>query len=207
MAFPSSASTSASDLSELLRVAHFAAVAHASQRRKSPLAPAYIQHPLDVARRIASPPSSLAGNAPLSVLMAAMTHDVLEDTDVSEEELRNEVGDEVTDIVLECSDDKNLGKMARKQAQIDQAASKSDFAKHVKLADKLSNLTDLISESGRPAGWSVSRVQEYFVWAKKVTDQCVSVNPGLGRQLDDLYKDAEFVQDGRKYKCHPTYRG
>jgi len=30
--------------------------------------------------------------------------------------------------VLECSDDKNLGKMERKQAQIDHAKDKSDFA-------------------------------------------------------------------------------
>ncbi|GAA5899077.1 uncharacterized protein JCM6883_005104, partial [Sporobolomyces salmoneus] len=121
-------SSSNDDISTLLRVSHFASLAHQHQRRKSPSSPAYIQHPLDVARRIASSPSSIASRVPIEVLCAALCHDVLEDTEVTEEELRREVGDTVTDIVLECSDDKNLGKMERKQAQIDQASSKSDFA-------------------------------------------------------------------------------
>ncbi|GAA5888575.1 hypothetical protein JCM16303_000877 [Sporobolomyces ruberrimus] len=191
----------------LLRVSHFASLAHRHQKRKSPSSPAYIQHPLDVAKRISSPPSSIAGEAPIEVLCAALCHDILEDTDVTEEELRKAVGDKVTDIVLECSDDKNLGKMERKQAQIDHAKDKSDLAKHVKLADKLSNLNDLISLEGRPANWSVARIQEYFVWSKKVTDQCISVNPGLGQQLDELYREGKFEKDGKEWKCHPTYRG
>ncbi|GAA5949822.1 hypothetical protein JCM3765_007705 [Sporobolomyces pararoseus] len=205
-----STSARVEDVSTLLRVSHFASLAHQHQRRKSPSSPAYIQHPLDVARRIASPPSSLAsreGGAPIQVLCAALCHDILEDTEVSEEELKKEVGEEVLKIVLECSDDKTLGKMERKQAQIDHAKDKSDFAKHVKLADKLSNLNDLISLEGRPAGWSVERIQEYFVWSKKVTDQCVSVNPGLGEELDKLYREATFEKDGTSWKCHPTYQG
>ncbi|GAA5834992.1 hypothetical protein JCM3766R1_002064 [Sporobolomyces carnicolor] len=203
-----SPSSSPSDLATLLRVAHFAALAHQHQRRKSPAAPAYIQHPLDVARRIASSPSSLADGpapVPIDLLCAALCHDVLEDTDVTEAELRKQVGDRVTEIVLECSDDKSLGKLERKQAQIDHARDKSDYAKHVKLADKLSNLNDLISPQGRPAGWPVERIQEYFIWSKKVTDQCVSVNPGLGRELDRLYREATFEFEGKQWKCHPTY--
>jgi len=97
---------------------------------------------------------------------------------------------------------------------------------HVKLADKLSNLNDLISDEGRPAGWSVERIQvgfsflcvqsieadlessrkEYFVWSKQVTDQCISVNAGLGSELDELYRNAKFSKDGKDYKCHPTYQ-
>ncbi|GAA5923347.1 uncharacterized protein JCM15063_003619 [Sporobolomyces koalae] len=192
----------------LLRVSHFAALAHQHQRRKSPSSPAYIQHPLDVARRISNVPSSLAGslndNHVTDILCAAMCHDILEDTEVSELELRKQVGDAVTEIVLECTDDKSLSKLERKQAQIDHASTLSDSAKHVKLADKLSNLNDLISIEGRPAGWSVSRIQEYFEWSKRVTDQCKHVNPGLGQQLDDLYERGTFVyQDGETYKCIP----
>ena len=96
-----SPSSSPSDLATLLRVAHFAALAHQHQRRKSPAAPAYIEHPLDVARRIASSPSSLADGpapVPIDLLCAALCHDVLEDTDVTEAELRQQVGDRVTEI-------------------------------------------------------------------------------------------------------------
>lgn len=40
----------------------------------------------------------------------------------------------------------------------------------IELADKLANLTDLLSPDGTPAGWSSQRIQEYFIWSKKVTD-------------------------------------
>ncbi|BGP44645.1 hypothetical protein JCM10450v2_000459 [Rhodotorula kratochvilovae] len=192
-------------LSQLLATAHYAAVAHSQQRRKSGAQPAYIQHPLHVASLLASPASALHPNPPLEILQAAILHDTVEDTDVTERDLEERFGKVVTRIVMECSDDKYLSKEARKQAQIDTAPHKSDEAKHVKLADKLSNLTDLISAEGRPAGWSVARIQEYFVWSKRVTDSCKHVNPGLGAQLEEIYKTATFVHSGKTYKCHPDY--
>ncbi|BGO96586.1 HD domain containing protein [Rhodotorula toruloides] len=188
---------------QLLSTAHFAAVAHSQQRRKSPSSPAYVQHPLHVAALLASPASSLHPNPPVEVLQAAMLHDVIEDTETTVQELRERFGDVVTNIVLECSDDKSLSKEARKQAQIDHSPHKSDEAKHVKLADKLSNLTDLMSAKGRPAGWSVQRIQEYFVWSKRVTDSCKHVNPGLGEKLDEIYRSGTFELGGKTYKCHP----
>ncbi|GAA5969224.1 hypothetical protein JCM11641_007515 [Rhodosporidiobolus odoratus] len=198
--------TSASALPQLLSAFHFAAVAHSQQRRKSARAPAYIEHPLDVARRLADAGSSLHPDPPVEILMAAVLHDTIEDTNTTAQDLLDEFGEEVTRIVLECSDDTYLHKEARKQAQIDSAPHKSDEAKHVKLADKLSNLTDLISVEGRPKGWSVARIQEYFVWSKRVTDSCKHVNPGLGDQLEELYKTGTFVHGGKSFKCHPTYK-
>ncbi|BGP12570.1 hypothetical protein JCM10213_004844 [Rhodosporidiobolus nylandii] len=197
--------SSPATLSQLLEAAHFAALAHSQQRRKSSAAPAYIEHPLDVARRLAAPESSLYPDPPIEILQAAILHDTIEDTNATERELREKFGEAVTRIVLECSDDKDADKETRKQAQIDTAPFKSDEAKHVKLADKLSNLNDLISRDGRPRGWSVARIQEYFVWSKRVTDSCKHVNPGLGEQLEELYKSATFLHGSKTYKCHPTY--
>ncbi|BGP52789.1 hypothetical protein JCM8202_003868 [Rhodotorula sphaerocarpa] len=196
---------SASTLGQLLDAAHFAAVAHNQQRRKSAAQPAYIQHPLHVALLLSSPESSLHPDPPLEILQAAVLHDTVEDTDVTPQDLENRFGAAVTKIVLECSDDKNLKKEERKQAQIDSAPHKSDAAKHVKLADKLSNLRDLMSPEGRPASWSLTRIQEYFIWAKKVTDGCKSVNPGLAGELDKIYRDGTFELDGQMYPCHPSY--
>ncbi|GAA5866930.1 hypothetical protein JCM3774_004607 [Rhodotorula dairenensis] len=192
-------------LTRLLEAAHFAAVAHNQQRRKSAAQPAYIQHPLHVALLLASPESSLYPDPPVEILQAAVLHDTIEDTDVTARDLEQKFGKDVTRIVLECSDDKHQNKAQRKQAQIDSAAHKSDAAKHVKLADKLSNLRDLMSPEGRPSGWSVERIQEYFVWAKKVTDRCRSVNPGLGQELETIYRDGEFEHGGKTYRCHPAY--
>ncbi|GAA5981573.1 hypothetical protein JCM10908_004161 [Rhodotorula pacifica] len=194
-----------SSMTQLLEAAHFAAVAHNQQRRKSAARPAYIQHPIHVALLLASPESSLYPDPPVEILQAAVLHDTIEDTDVTVQDLEEKFGKEVTKIVLECSDNKDLNKAQRKQAQIDSAAHKSDAAKHVKLADKLSNLRDLMSPEGRPSGWSVERIQEYFVWAKKVTDLCRSVNPGLGDELEAIYREGEFELGGKTYRCHPSY--
>ncbi|GAA5955097.1 hypothetical protein JCM8115_001850 [Rhodotorula mucilaginosa] len=192
-------------LTQLLEAAHFAAVAHSQQRRKSAARPAYIQHPIHVALLLASPESSLYPNPPVEILQAAVLHDTIEDTDVTAQDLEQKFGKEVTTIVLECSDDKNLDKAQRKQAQIDSAPHKSDAAKHVKLADKLSNLRDLMSADGRPSGWPVERIQEYFVWAKMVTDACRSVNPGLAEELETIYREGQFEHGGKTYRCHPSY--
>ncbi|CEQ38702.1 SPOSA6832_00138 [Sporobolomyces salmonicolor] len=197
MSLPSSSST---DLALLLRTAHFASIAHASQRRKSRLSPAYIQHPLDVARRLAAEGSSIAPNPPVAVLQAAMLHDVIEDTDVTEEELRREFGEECSNArttSISPRSNENKRKSTRQRTNPTQL--------HVKLSDKLSNLTDLMTEDARPAGWSVARVQEYFVWSKRVTDLCVHVNPGLGEQLDRIYREGTFEYGGKSFKCHPSY--
>lgn len=164
-------SSNTSDLSILLETAAFAAHKHRHQSRKNAQKTPYINHPIDVARRIASPGSSLYPNVPVEILQAALLHDTIEDTETSASELRRAFGERVARIVEECTDDKALLKNERKRMQVAKAASKSDEAKHVKLADKLSNLTSLASKEGVPAGWSVSRIQEYFVWAKQVTDR------------------------------------
>ncbi|POY71260.1 hypothetical protein BMF94_5572 [Rhodotorula taiwanensis] len=192
-------------MSQLLEAAHFAAVAHNQQRRKSAAQPAYIQHPLHVALLLASPESSLYPDPPVEILQAAVLHDTVEDTEVTVKDLEDKFGAQVTRIVMECSDDKHLNKAQRKQAQIDSAPHKSDAAKHVKLADKLSNLRDLMSPEGRPAGWSFTRIQEYFVWAKRVTDACRDVNPGLGDELEKIYREGTFEHGGKTYRCHPSY--
>jgi len=105
--------------------------------------------------------------------------------------------------VGECSDDPNQNKQQRKQAQIDHAPHISEDAKHVKLADKLSNLHSIIEAP--PSGWDQHRIQDYFVWAKRVSDGCKDANPGLADQLEELYKSATFTLKGKTYKCHPDY--
>jgi hypothetical protein len=44
-----------------------------------------------------------------------------------------------------------------------------------------------------PIGWTEKRVEEYFVWAKKVTDGCKGVDEKMESILADLY--AEKIQD------------
>ena len=61
----------------------------------------------------------------MAVLVGALLHDTVEDTDTSLEEVEAEFGPEVRGIVAEVSDDKNLEKMERKRLQIVRAPHKS----------------------------------------------------------------------------------
>lgn len=96
-----------------------------------------------------------AGITDIKVLMAAILHDTVEDTDTTFDELEEHFGETVRNIVAEVTDDKSLPKQERKRLQIEHAKSVSHRAKLVKLADKLYNLRDL--ERGIPHGWTEVR--------------------------------------------------
>jgi guanosine-3',5'-bis(diphosphate) 3'-pyrophosphohydrolase len=164
----------------LLRAASFAAEKHRHQRRKDAEASPYINHPIALARVL----WESGVNDPV-VLCAALLHDTVEDTGTTAEELRAAFGDEITRVVLEVTDDKSLDKDRRKQLQIEHAATISDRAKLVKLADKICNLHDIAHTP--PADWPKARRQEYFDWAKQVVDALRGVHPPLEAAFDAAY--------------------
>lgn len=120
------------------------------------------------------------------ILIAAILHDTIEDTETTEQELIREFGKEVAGIVMEVTDDKALPKAERKQLQIEHAGTISRRAKVVKLADKICNLRDIANSP--PANWSLVRKQEYFDWAKAVVDGLRGVHPSLEHIFDEAYK-------------------
>ncbi|KNE67284.1 hypothetical protein AMAG_12348 [Allomyces macrogynus ATCC 38327] len=178
----------------LLKAAHFAAIKHRNQIRKDGATP-YINHPIGVATLLAAE----GGVTDVAVLQAAVLHDTVEDTDASPEEIREYFGDRVADLVAEVTDDTSLCAADRKQRQVETVRAASDDAKLIKLGDKLYNLRDLTRKA--PIGWTPERIQQYFAWAKQVTDACKHVNPRLADLLDDLYENGVFTCSGESYKC------
>lgn len=87
--------------------------------------------------------------------------------------------------MLEVSDDKSLPAARRKELQIENASHKSHQAKLVKLADKISNLRDILASP--PADWSDKRKREYFNWAKRVIDQIRGTNAKLESVFDQVF--------------------
>jgi len=168
-------------LAPVLKAAAFAAEKHRDQRRKDAEASPYINHPIALANVLANE----GGVTDTNVICAALLHDTIEDTETTEAELRAAFGDEITDIVLEVTDDKSLAKHVRKQRQIDHAPHISAEAKLVKLADKICNLRDILESP--PAGWSAERKQEYFDWAAKVVDGGRGAHPALEAAFDRIY--------------------
>lgn len=166
----------------VLEAAQFAAHKHKDQRRKDSKGSPYINHPIALA-------NILRGEGRVTdevAIAAALLHDTIEDTETSYEELRGQFGREVADVVAEVTDTKWLEKKSRKRLQISKAARASEAAKLVKLADKISNLRDIIASA--PAGWSVERKREYFDWAKAVIDQIRGTNTKLERRFDQLFR-------------------
>lgn len=166
------------DAAVLLEAASFSAEKHQDQRRKNAKQQPYICHPIRVARRLAVDGSVTDVN----VLVAALLHDTVEDTDTTLEEIEALFGATVANIVDEVSDDKTLPKDERKRQQIEHAPCISPEAKLVKLGDKLDNLTDLLTET--PLGWRAERVAQYFEWAEKVIQGLRGTNDTLEDNLD-----------------------
>jgi len=79
------------DTDTIVRAFEFARKAHEGQTRKS--GDVYISHPLEVAGILAD------FRLDTSVVAAAMLHDVLEDTEVTDEQIRSEFGDEILRLV------------------------------------------------------------------------------------------------------------
>lgn len=82
--------------------------------------------------------------------------------------------------------------MLRKQRQVEHAPHISTEAKIVKLADKISNLRDIIASP--PADWSAERKQAYFEWAARVVAGLRGVHPRLESVFYSLYtRRVEFA--------------
>jgi guanosine-3',5'-bis(diphosphate) 3'-pyrophosphohydrolase len=172
-----------SEIRLVLRAAAFAAEKHRMQRRKDHEASPYINHPLALAHIL----SSEGGITDVTVLVAALLHDTVEDTETSLDELEREFGAAVAAVVAEVTDDKSLPKEERKRLQVAKASSKSRAARLVKLADKISNLRDIAAAP--PAGWSTERRENYFHWAKEVVEGLRGVSPELEAAFDRAYAD------------------
>jgi guanosine-3',5'-bis(diphosphate) 3'-pyrophosphohydrolase len=172
----------------IFKALHFAAKKHRHQRRKDEQALPYINHPIQVAETLTS-----IGNINDSItLCGALLHDVLEDTNTSTEELQAVFGKEICDVVQEVSDDKNLSKIERKRMQIEFAPHASIQAKHIKLADKICNVYDIIHHP--PEKWSIKRKLVYVEWSKQVIDGLRGCNQSLETAYDEIYLKAKNIK-------------
>ena len=163
-----------------LKALVFAADKHKNQRRKDADASPYINHPIALADILVNE----GDITDINVLCGAILHDTIEDTKTTKEELIQQFGEKITSIVLDVTDDKTLLKAERKLKQIEHASHASHEAKLVKLADKISNLRDILASP--PRDWTEDRKKEYFDWAGKVIDQIRGTNSKLENIFDSL---------------------
>jgi len=174
-----------SDISLFLKAIKFSAEKHRRQRRKDQQASPYINHPIEVADILWT-----IGNVnDVIVIVAALLHDTIEDTDATPDELRIHFGEDVLALVLEVSDDKNLPKPERKRRQIEKAPFLSSRARLLKLADKICNIRDITYFP--PQNWSWQRKFEYLEWAASVIAGLRGVNRELEIHFDEIMAAAQ----------------
>lgn len=123
------------DIVEKARV--FARAAHAAvgQRRKY-TGEEYVYHPMEVATIVQG------AGGDVNMITAAILHDVLEDTGVTEDILRDEFGDDITDLVKWLSDvskPEDGNRAARKQIDREHSAAAPARAQTIKCFDLWSN--------------------------------------------------------------------
>ncbi len=116
----------------------YATLKHGSQKRVS--GEPYITHPIAVANIL------LDLGMDYSSVCAALLHDVIEDTDASEEELRANFGDQITELVLGVTKLKKITFKSKEQEQAENfrkmffAMAKDIRVLIIKLADRLHNM-------------------------------------------------------------------
>ncbi len=173
----------------ILNALDFAAEKHQFQTRKNKAETPYISHPIGVANHL----MSIGEVKDPDLIIAALLHDTVGDTQTSFDEITKRFGKEVAGYVKEVTDDKNLSKKQRKRLQVINASHQSNGAAQIKLADKLYNLIDLLNNS--PEGWTRDRVDHYFEWAESVVNRLPASNPELKQAIDQVINQYWESQD------------
>ena len=169
------------DFKLIVRAAVYAAEKHKYQRRKGFNQVPYINHPLKVADLLIN-----CGEEDADVIIAAILHDVIEDTDATLDELSEKFGSLASQLVLELTDDKELPIAERKELQVQNSHTLSVSAKKIKIADKICNISDIVNY---PLEWTLERRLGYLEWAAQVVEGCRGVLPELEAAFDAVLKD------------------
>ena len=178
------------DTSLLDRAIEFAVRAHAGTERRGKGFP-YIVHPMEAMAIVATMTPDQ------EVLAAAALHDVVEDTDVTVEEIRAAFGDRVASLVA-CESDIVLAELSeevswpvRKQAAIDRLAAASHDAKVVALGDKLSNMRAIARDYAvrGDALWNLFHVKDRASHAWHYRGLAASLS-----ELSETFAYQEFVE-------------
>jgi (p)ppGpp synthase/HD superfamily hydrolase len=112
--------------------------AHAGQIRNGSGGLPYIEHPRMVAATLA------ARGYGEQALAAALLHDVVEDSDTTVEDLREEFGETIAELVATLSDDQSIASYReRKDEHRGRVADVDGDALAIYAADKLTNMTTL----------------------------------------------------------------
>ncbi len=164
---------------------YFATKAHTGQKRKTEQDVDMIFHPFTVGMIL-----QRAG-AKTECVIAGILHDVVEDTKYTLEDIKEQFGTQVANIVDEVSENKSLPWKERKIETINKIKTASMDGKLVECADKISNLESLYNlyqEEGEEVWKSFNKPKEEQKWYYTNMFQAVLMNTTEENMLFDRYK-------------------
>jgi guanosine-3',5'-bis(diphosphate) 3'-pyrophosphohydrolase len=164
--------------------AEFAAHRHTGTPRKARPDEPYVNHLAEVANLLAF----ATDGADAELVAAGWLHDTIEDTDTTREELAKNFTGRIESLVVEVTDDMSLPKAQRRQKQIEDAPHKSQGAKLIKIADKISNIRARTVPDANEE--QRDDLADYVAWAEKVVAGCRGVNAKLDTKFDEAVKAA-----------------
>lgn len=164
-------------LPDLFDALAFAAVKHQYLRRGGYDRLPYINHLIKVTETLIR----IGGERERDLLLAAILHDIIEDTEVTRDELAERYGPRVVEIVMELTDDMSLPQDRRKALQLEGAARLSTEARKIRIADKGSNIGDIFSY---PLGWTPDKKMAYVEQAEAVVNEIRGTSPTLESWFD-----------------------
>jgi HD domain-containing protein len=173
------------DLRRLTKALLFAADAHRNQRRKGAAQEPYINHLIEVLDLVVQ----ATDGTDMDAVLAALLHDVVEDTPTTYADVATNFGEGIAKIVRENSDDMSLPKSDRRRARIAAMPHKSRQARIVKIADVISNLRAIAISP--PAGWSADRKLGYLEACRQLVDAARGTNAAIERIFDQTAADVE----------------
>jgi guanosine-3',5'-bis(diphosphate) 3'-pyrophosphohydrolase len=172
------------DLKRIFEALLFAAEKHKNQRRKDSESTPYINHPISVAYYL----SKYCEVLDTEVLIAGILHDTLEDTETTPLEIEEKFGPGVLRLVQEVTDDKSLPKEVTRDLQVKTIRDRSPGAKLIRIADKISNITDILKAP--PMSWDSKKKVDYLNWTERVVRKIKGINTCLERLYDERLKKA-----------------
>jgi (p)ppGpp synthase/HD superfamily hydrolase len=145
----------------VLKAIEFAFRAHSGQFRKGTGIP-YVVHPLQVGAML------IKSGCDENLVAAGFLHDTVEDTEVQLDEIREQFGDLIADLVEAVSEpDKKAPWEARKGHTLQSLETANEEVLLLSLADKLNNIRSIYSDYQRDGDdlWArFNRTQEAQAW-------------------------------------------
>jgi antitoxin component of MazEF toxin-antitoxin module len=162
---------------------------HQHQTRKASGEP-YLNHLLEVLQTLTHFEPACDEN----IKIAAVLHDIVEDTPVTIESVDFLFGSKVASIISELTCNSAANSDDKKAALLAQIKMGSMEAKVIKLADVISNVTLL------PQDWSIERITAYVEWCKKVVDVCAAASPRLQERFNSFVENVHLQVLVKKQK-------